>query len=294
MVERYILSRRLSLLSNANKVITMRSIRLYLSILAFVLCGVVSSSAQVSQSFSLPAPENNVEALSNAELWDKANTAYANNNYMRAERLYSEILMRDVHSAELYYNLGNVHHKRGKLGLSLLYYYKALRLSPSDSDIRHNIEVANAKTTDNIEQMPRIFLVEWSEWVGSRLSCMEWSVLSLILLAISLGGLLLYLVTDSLKMRRLGFFVTLFVGLIFVLATRHAFVERAALMNPDEAIVMSESISVKSSPNSSAIELFLLHEGTKVKVVTTHDTWCEIVIDDGKKGWVESRRIEII
>lgn len=57
---------------------------------------------------------------------------------------------------------------------------------------------------------------------------------------------------------------------------------------------MSASMSVKSSPNESSTELFILHEGTKVKILTQHDQWCEVVIGDGKSGWVESRRIEQI
>jgi hypothetical protein len=38
----------------------------------------------------------------------------------------------------------------------------------------------------------------------------------------------------------------------------------------------------------------VLHEGTVVTITDRLDGWCEVVIADGKKGWVEGRKIEII
>lgn len=66
------------------------------------------------------------------------------------------------------------------------------------------------------------------------------------------------------------------------------------MLDRSQAVVMSASVAVKSSPDKSATDLFVLHEGTVVRIVDRLDEWCEIVIDDGKKGWLESRKIEII
>ena len=54
------------------------------------------------------------------------------------------------------------------------------------------------------------------------------------------------------------------------------------------------STAVKSSPDKSSTDLFVLHEGTVVTITDRLDGWCEVVIADGKKGWVEGRKIEII
>lgn len=66
------------------------------------------------------------------------------------------------------------------------------------------------------------------------------------------------------------------------------------MLRREQAVVMSSAISVKSSPDRSATDLFVLHEGTKVRIATEIDGWYEIVIADGKKGWTESRNIEQI
>lgn len=285
---------RLWLNANSGK---MRGLKLYLIMMMVLvggLCPMSVAQGTVSQSFSTKPAEASLSGMSVDMLWDQANTAYANGNYIEAERMYDEILARNLHSLELYYNLGNLHYKRGEIGLSLLYYYKALKLSPADKDILHNISVVSAFTTDHIEQVPRFFMGRWSDWVGSRLSSVQWSILSLVLLVVALAALMLYLLSTSLSMRRSGFFVGLCVGVLFVLSMRHAIIERDEVLNPSEAIIMSKALSVTSSPNHGSTELFILHEGTKVKVLTTHGAWCEIVIDDGKKGWVEASRIALI
>ena len=64
----------------------------------------------------------------------------------------------------------------------------------------------------------------------------------------------------------------------------------------DSAIVMRPVSSVKSSPSSeSSTDLFILHEGTKVEITDgSMRDWKEIRVADGKEGWIETSKIEII
>ena len=57
---------------------------------------------------------------------------------------------------------------------------------------------------------------------------------------------------------------------------------------------MAASTAVKSSPDKSSTDLFVLHEGTLVSITDRLDGWCEITIADGKKGWLEAKTIETI
>ena len=57
---------------------------------------------------------------------------------------------------------------------------------------------------------------------------------------------------------------------------------------------MNASAVVKSSPDKSSTDLFVLHEGTLVEISGELENWCEITIADGKKGWIEQRAIERI
>ena len=63
----------------------------------------------------------------------------------------------------------------------------------------------------------------------------------------------------------------------------------------DKAIVMRPVTSVKSSPAAgSSTDLFILHEGTKVKVIDEVGSWNNIELADGRRGWIPSADIERI
>lgn len=232
-----------------------------------------------------------LEEFSAEKSWDAANKAYQEADYKRAETLYRAILEQGLHSAKLYYNLANTLFKQEKLGEAILYYNKALRLSPADEDVRHNLEYAENSTKDSIEQIPEFFLFAWIRAVRNLMSCDGWTIFSLVILVIGLAAALFYLLAQRISTRKAGFYVMVLAALLFLVATLFANYERKAIVNHNEAIVMSSAVSVKSSPDRAATELFVLHEGTKLSIGERMDGWVEVRIADGRKGWIESSRI---
>lgn len=256
-----------------------------------------TAAAAETQASAAGAPAENTAADASAEpsqLWESANAAYSTGNYDAAIDGYNRILDRGLHSAPLYYNLANALFKKGETGSAILYYNRALRLSPADEDIRHNLEYAERMTKDNIEAVPEFFLATWLRSVRSSLSCSAWTVMSLVLFAAMLALGLLYLLSQRLSVRKAGFYGMAAAMLLFVITSLFAWGERRVIVDRNEAIVMGSSVPVKSSPDKSATDLFVLHEGTKVTVGDTLDGWAEIRIADGNKGWVETGRIERI
>ena len=62
-----------------------------------------------------------------------------------------------------------------------------------------------------------------------------------------------------------------------------------------QAIIMSPSIVVRSTPSDSGTSLFVLHAGHKVDIKdNSMREWKEIRIEDGKVGWVPVSSIEVI
>ena len=228
------------------------------------------------------------------ELWDMANLAYNEGNFEKAAATYEQILSQNLHSAALYYNLANAYFKQGELGKALLNYNRASRIAPGDEDIRHNQEYAEKMTKDSIEKIPEFFLITWLRSVRGAMSCTAWTVLSIVMLAIALVMALLYLLAQRMSLRKVGFYTMAVAVLLFVATSIFAISERNQLVGRSEAIVMSTAASVKSSPDRSATELFVLHEGTKVSIGETTDGWAEVRIADGRKGWIEDKRIERI
>ena len=226
--------------------------------------------------------------------WEAGNRAYIDGNYEKAIEEYSVIIDGGEYSMKLYYNLANAYFKLGKMGKAILYYNKALRIAPSQEDIRHNLALAEAQTKDRITVIPEFFLNRWLRTVRNAMSCTAWSVLSLLSLALILVFALLFLLASRIRWRKVGFYCAMCAAVLFIVTTAFALSSRTDMLSHNEAIVLSSAISVKSSPDRSATDLFVLHEGTKVRILSEMDEWNEVVIADGKKGWVEAKNIEEI
>lgn len=256
--------------------------------------GLQSAAAQEAEEQAAEPTMEAAEQLASEVLWDQANTAYINNDYHQAEELYLTILQRGERSAKLYFNLANAYFKREELGQAILYYHRALRLQPGDEDIRYNLSVAEARTKDTIDEIPDFFFTEWMRSIRHLMSANAWTAWSLIWFAVMLGALLFYLLSARLILRKAGFYATLISLLCFIASTIFASGQSREQQSQSEAIVMSSSAAVKSSPDRSATDLFILHEGTKVEITNSLENWCEVMIADGKKGWTERSKIEII
>ena len=50
----------------------------------------------------------------------------------------------------------------------------------------------------------------------------------------------------------------------------------------------------KAPGRDSAKDLFVLHEGTKVKLLDSVGFWRNIELADGRQGWLESDALEVI
>ena len=62
----------------------------------------------------------------------------------------------------------------------------------------------------------------------------------------------------------------------------------------DGAVVLVPVSNVKSAPNSTGGNLFILHEGTKVEILEHVGQWSRIELSDGRQGWMLSKDFEII
>lgn len=227
-------------------------------------------------------------------MWDRGNTLYINADYQGALAVYDSIAAAGYTSAKLYYNMGNAYFKSGMNGKAIVYYNKALALSPSDADTRFNLEVANSYVKDDIAEMPVFFLTKWVRTLRQALGSNAWAVMSLVALTASLAGALLYLLPERRTLRKTGFFCGVVMFILFAMSVTFSITEKRELTDSSHAIVTSGAISVKSSPDKSSTDIFILHEGTKVKITGSFGEWSEITIPNGSKGWLPNSSIETI
>ena len=224
----------------------------------------------------------------------EADSAYARGEYQQAIKDY-EALLKQGASADLYYNLGNAYYRTENITRAVLNYERALLLSPGDRDIRFNLQIAQAKTIDKIVPESEMFFFTWYRSLVNLMSVDGWARTSLASLALLIMLLLIYLFSDRIWLRKIGFFGGIVLLLLFVVSNVFAWQQKQNLFYRKGAIVIVPSVTVKSTPANNGTDLFILHEGTKVNITDgSMKGWKEIRIADGKEGWIESKQIEEI
>ena len=223
-----------------------------------------------------------------------ADSAYVRGEYQQAIRDYETLLKQGV-SADLYYNLGNAYYRTENITRAVINYERALLLSPSDRDIRFNLQMARSKTIDKIEPEQEMFFVTWYRSLIILTSVDGWARTALLSLALAIVLALLYLFSERICLRKVGFFGAFFLLVVFVASNLFAHQQKQQLLHRRGAIVTAPALSVKSTPAKQGTDLFILHEGTKVTVTdSSMKEWKEIRLADGKEGWVETSQIEFI
>src|SRR6266446_4572997 len=95
------------------------------------------------------------------ELYNQANQSYKAKQFLQAADKYEKLIAQGYKSAEVCYNLGNCYYKIDSVGKCILNYERALKLSPKDEDIIHNLKLAKLKAIDNIQAVPQLAIVTW-------------------------------------------------------------------------------------------------------------------------------------
>ena len=224
----------------------------------------------------------------------EADSAYIRGQYQQAIKDY-EMLLKQGASADLYYNLGNAYYRSENITRAVLNYERALLLSPGDRDVRFNLQIARAKTIDKIVPESEMFFFTWYRSLVNLMSVDAWAWTALIALALLIVLLLVYLFSERIWLRKVGFFGGFVLLILFALSNLFAWQQKQDLLFRKGAIVISPSVTVKSTPAKNGTDLFILHEGTKVSITDgTMKGWMGIRIADGKEGWIESNMIEEI
>lgn len=227
-------------------------------------------------------------------LTDQAADAYKAGDYGKAVSLYEEIARTEGVSADLYYNLGNAFFKERQYPMAILNYERALLINPGFQDARFNLELARLQTVDKIVPVHEFFLTAWFGAVRDQMSSNAWSYWGIGAFILFMAGAFLYIFTRKQFLRKIGFFGGIAFLVICVFSNIFAFYQKEKLELREHAIVFTPTVTVKGSPADSGTELFVIHEGTKVKIRSTLGGWSEIEIADGNVGWLPSSSIEKI
>jgi tetratricopeptide (TPR) repeat protein len=230
----------------------------------------------------------------NQTLMNTANSAYNEGLYDSALNVYHRIENENLESAELFYNIGNSYFKNNELALAILYYEKAKKLAPNDEDIEYNLGIANSLIVDKIEKIPVLFYKNWWNYFYNLFNADVWTIISIASWLILLLFVGIFVLTPSRSIKKLSFYFGLFflflsIGTFGLASQKYYFTKEHK-----DAIIFTPTITVKSSPTLNAVDLFVVHEGTKIKILDHVQNWVKIKIPDGSIGWLPEESLKEI
>jgi tetratricopeptide (TPR) repeat protein len=228
------------------------------------------------------------------ESMQKAGDNYRNGQFDKAIEIYVRLLNEGYEGTTLYFNLANSYYRIGQLGQAILNYERALRLSPSDEDVKHNLAFANLSTVDRIQPLPTFFLFEWWESILASLTVNGWTYLAYISFILLVILIVIYFFAKTIFQQKLILFSGLGMLAIFLMLISLLIVKLNRKENLIEGVVIEQSITVKTSPDLKSTDAFVIHEGLKVNLEDKLDNWVKIKLADGKVGWIENNAVEKI
>ena len=219
-------------------------------------------------------------------LFAKANKLYQQEKYVEALELYKEIEENKIQSDKLFYNIANTNYKLNKVAPAIYYYEKALLINPNYVDAKFNLKFAKQMAIDNIEPLPKTFSQKFSTSIIQQLAYNTWAWLAVSFSLLFAVLFLLYHFSYNSRSKRFYFVSSIIsVFLVFIILT-FAYQNYNTVKTNKLAIVYAQQTDVKSAPTMSSEISFELHEGSKVQIIESLDSWVKIKIADGKIGWM--------
>lgn len=281
-----------------DKVIIMKKILLVLFGLSILLpaASAQEASAQEEGTDDFTRLVQNQDSLSVATVSAAdADSAYIQGDYLTAIDLYQEVLRNEGVSATLCMNLGNSYFKLDEIAQAILWYERAYLLDPSDDDVKFNLELARTRTVDKVTPKNQLFIVVWFRNLVAALDINTWAALTLLFFFVAALMAGVFLLSRKVSLKKISFAFSLFFFVFSILSFIFASTQRSNIVNRDTAIIVSPSVTVKSTPSDSGTDLFIIHEGRKVDILdSSMKEWVEIRLEDGNTGWVLRKVMEII
>lgn len=213
--------------------------------------------------------------------------------FARAEQLFRQVIAGSekqpaIENAELYVNLGNAALQAERLGPAIAAYRRALALAPHHPQARQNLAFAR-------EQLP-----DWArreDGIGLIDSLMFWRTFmsrdQTLLASAACFFVAAVLVACGLATRRTWprtFALLPLLVWVVLLLSLWLTTDRDAKWN---AVAIAESAVYAADSENAAPRLAKpLPSGTELSVIQQRDRWVEVLMPDGRTGWVLASTID--
>lgn len=216
-----------------------------------------------------------------------------NKDYQSAMDIYLSLINEGHQGLPLYYNTGIAAFELGRYPEAILYFEKALELSPYSTEVQHNLELAYKKTEQDFIEVEPFFLNKWWTSFYLALPVIAWTIILFLFLLLTIVSFYFYQFAKTATLSKIGmrlFFPLLILIFIFFMAglsrTKHIKANKyAILMAPSELF---------NGPDQRSEQLYELKAGSKILILDELDGWLKIELINKEAGWIEKGNSERI
>ncbi len=228
----------------------------------------------------------------NSQIFEAANKDYAEENYEAAVNKYEQILDNGETSENLHFNLGNAYYKLDRVAPSIYHYEKALQLNPANEDAKNNLEFAKKMAIDAIGKEPAEGFWDIFNTSTSAFSASGWGWVAIFCMLVFVVFIIVYYFSRRTLVKRILFISGMFFLVLAITSAVIGFSKQSLQEEHSFAIVFADQVEVKNEPSVRGSDVFLLHEGAKVKITENFQEWVEIELPNGSRGWMEQSALK--
>ena len=167
-------------------------------------------------------------------------------------------------------------------------------LSPDDEEVKTNLSYAQNMTLDAIDTMPETGLSKLYKSITGKLTFDQWAYIAIAFMFLFVLLYILFYYANLSIAKRWSFIGSILALFICIIAIVFAYIQRRDFKDLQPAIIFAEESSIKSEPNASSQQIFVIHAGTKVNVLDQLDEWNKIKLADGKTGWIQKNELKLL
>lgn len=223
-------------------------------------------------------------------LFDQANKAYTEGDFVKAADDYKELIKNEGESASLYYNLGNAHFRLNQLGHAYWALQKAHQLEKHDEDIFQNLtHVKTQLQTVQVEDSRTLF-IKALDLISQKIGATGWLILAVLSSAMFSLTVVMCFKNRNFKRNNRIKCVGLLILMVSCLSLEH--LAKNEVLGIHQGVVLSDDSDIRYQPSYNGATAFKLPEGAMVPILRQHEGWYQIRVSEKRSGWIHENEFK--
>jgi tetratricopeptide (TPR) repeat protein len=245
----------------------------------------------VSAVLLTAVPAGTAFAQSSERIFADANAAVFAGDFERAAKHYQLLIDSGVHDADVYFNAGVVHARRGQLGRAALSFERSAWLEPGDETTEQELTAVYAalgkRRAERAGEATMRTRPPLTEALVRPISADTLAVIVLVL-DVLFFALLLWLPRARQDNVKLGLTIAApLCALLLLLFGAGLAIKTEWLREGSAALVLREEAELREGPDARAQVRTRAYEGQGARVEERAGAFVSVVLDGGQRGWMK-------